>query len=197
MSRNTTTTLTWTLTVIPEIDAPAPDRIDHASFRYGRTNDELESPPWERSNPMPSGILHVVKESELEGDALEVGFVIEMSSHRKQKSEGWFLFQCALLGSKKGRYRKRGVYVCAETANSMEMMNLSCCPPKELPKAIWVRVSKLPERTLAWVLSSSLKGSDSTQMSLRDFSDLGDLSTPSLGKPLALPGPPNSPYEFL
>jgi hypothetical protein len=121
---------------------------------------------------------------------------VEMSSHRKQKSKGWFMFQCALLGSKKGRY-KRGVYVCAETANSLEMMNLSCCPPKELPKAIWIRVSALPEKTLAWILSSPLKESDSVQMGLGDFSDLGDLPTPPLGKPLALPGPPSSPYEFL
>ena len=196
MSRNTTTTLTWTLTVIPEIDAPVSDRIDHASFRYGRTTDELEDPLWQRSNPMPSGILHVVKESELEGDALETGFVIEMSSRRKQKSEGWFMFQCALLGSHQHRYRKRGVYVCAETTNSMEMMNLSCCPPKELPKAIWIRVSALSEKTLAWVLSSSLMG-DSNQTSLRDFSDLDILPTPPSGKPLALPGPPNDPYEFL
>jgi len=197
MRRNTTTTLTWTLTVIPEVDAPPLDHIDHASFRYGRTNDELESPHWEKSSPMPSGILHVVKESELEGDALETGFVIEMSSRRKQKSKGWFMFQCALLCSKKGRFSRRGVYVCAETANSMEMMNLSCCPPKKLPKAIWVRTLPLPEQTLAWVLSSALRGSDLTQMGLSDFSDLGILPTPPPGKPLALPGPPNDPYEFL
>ena len=196
MSRNTTTTLTWTLTVIPEDGPPAPGSIDHTSFHYGRTNDEMESPCWAAVKSLPSGILHVVKESELEGNALETGFVIEMSSHRKQKAEGWFAFQCALLASKGGRSR-RGVYVCVETANSMEMMNMSCCPPKELPKAIWVRASELPEKTLAWVLSSSLKESDSTQMSLSDFSDLGPLLPPASQSPLVLPGPPNSPYEFL
>ena len=193
MSRNTTTTLTWTLTAIPE--AGAPGSIDHASFHYGRTNDEMESPHWADVKSLPSGILHVVKESEHEGNALETGFVIEMSSYRKQKAEGWFLFHCALLVSKRGRYG-RGMYVCAETANSMEMMNQGCCPPKELPKAIWVRVSALPEKTLAWVLSSSLRG-DSNQTSLSDFSDLGDLPPPPPSRPLALPGPPNDPYEFL
>ena len=196
MSRNTTTTLTWTLTVIPEISPRAPGRIDHASFHYGRTNDEIATPYWTDVKSLPSGILRVVKESEIEGNALEAGFVIEMSSHHKQKSEGWFTFQCALLASKKGSSRRRGVYVCAETAKSMEMMNLSCCPPKELPKVIWVRVSALPEKTLAWVLSSSLRG-DSNQTRLSDFSDLGDLSPPPPGEPLALPGPPNSPYEFM
>ena len=195
MSRNTTTTLTWTLTAIPEAGALAPGSIDHASFHYGRTNDEMESPLWADVKSLPSGILHVVKESEHEGNALETGFVIEISSHRKQKAEGWFQFHCALLVSKRGRYR-RGVYVCAETANSMEMMNRSCCPPKELPKAIWVRVSALPEKTLAWVLSSSLRG-DSNQTNLSDFSDLGDLPPPPPSRPLALPGPPNDPYEFL
>ena len=196
MSRNTTTTLTWTLTVIPEAGAPTPGSIDHASFHYGRTNDEMESPYWAAAKSLPSGILHVVKESELEGNALETGFVIEMSSHRKQKAEGWFAFQCALLGDERGRCG-RGVYVCAETANSMEMMKRSCCPPKELPKVIWVRASTLPEQTLAWVLSSSLKGGDSTQTSLSDFSDLGPLPPPAPRPPLVLPGPPNDPYEFL
>ena len=196
MSRNTTTTLTWTLTVIPEVGTPPPGSIDHASFHYGRTNDEIATPYWTDVKSLPSGILHVVKESEIEGNALETGFVIEMSSHHKQKAEGWFTFQCALLASKGGRSR-RGVYVCVETANSMEMMNLSCCPPKELPKVIWVRASELPEKTLAWVLSSSLKESDSTQMSLSDFSDLGPLLLPASQSPLVLPGPPKSPYEFL
>mgnify|MGYP004293273489 CR=1 FL=1 len=196
MSRNRTTTLTWTLTAIPEADTSTRCSIDDTHFLYGRTNDEIEDPSWTVAKPLPSGILRIVKESEIDEIALETGFVIEISSYHRLETQGWHQFNCALFASKRGRYR-RGVYVCAETANSMEMMNLSCCPPKELPKAIWVRVSKLPERTLAWVLSSSLKGSVSTQMSLRDFSDLGDLSTPSLGKPLALPGPPSSPYEFM
>ena len=146
---------------------------------------------------LPSGILHVIKESELEGNALETGVVIEMSSHRKQKPEGWFPFQCIMLSSKRGRFRDHGVFVCVETANSIEIVNMSCCPPKELPKVIWVRVSKLPEQTLAWVLSSSLREGDTTQTSLSDFSDLGNLPPPPPSRPLHLPGPPNSPYEFL
>jgi len=76
------------------------------------------------------------------------------------------------------------------------VVNLSCCPPKELPKVIWIRISKLPEKTLAWLLSSSIRG-DSDQTSLSDFFELGDLPPPPLGEPLALPGPPSSPYEFL
>jgi len=196
MSRKTTTTLTWTLTAIPEAGPPARGTIDHTSFHYGRTNDDIEGPWGSDTKSLPSGILHVIKESELEENALESGVVIEMSSNRKQKSEGWFPFQCVMLSSRKGRFRKRGVYVCAETANSMEVVNLSCCPPKELPKVIWIRISKLPEKTLAWLLSSSIRG-DSDQTSLSDFSDLGNLLPPPTGEPLALPGPPSNPYEFL
>jgi len=196
MSRKTTTTLTWTLTAIPEAGPPARGTIDHTSFHYGRTNDDIEGPWGSDTKSLPSGILHVIKESELEENALESGVVIEMSSNRKQKSEGWFPFQCVMLSSRKGRFRKRGVYVCAETANSMEVVNLSCCPPKELPKVIWIRISKLPGKTLAWLLSSSIRG-DSDQTSLSDFSDLGNLPPPPTGEPLALPGPPSNPYEFL
>ena len=75
MSRNTTTTLTWTLTVIPEVGTPTPGSIDHASFHYGRTNDEIATPYWTDVKSLPSGILHVVKESEIEGNALGTGSV--------------------------------------------------------------------------------------------------------------------------
>ena len=195
MSRNRTTTLTWTLTAIPEAGTSTRDSIDHTSFHYGRTNDEIEDPYWTVAKPLPSGILHIVKDSEIDENALETGCRIEISSYRRQEAQGWSQFNCALGASKKGRCR-RGVYVCAETANSVEMLNLSCCPPKELPRVIWIKVSPLPEKTLAWLSSSSLRG-DSIQTSLSDFSDLGGLLTPPNSRPLAFPGPPNSPYEFL
>ena len=194
-SRNRTTTLTWTLTAIPETGASSRDIIDDASFHYGRTNDDFEFPGRIVTKSLPSGILHIVKESEIDEVALEAGFVIEISSYRRLESQGWFQFNCALRASKRGRL-KRGVYVCAETAKSVEMLNLSCCPPKELPRAIWIKVSPLSEKTLAWLSSSSLRG-DSIQTSLSDFSDLGDYLTPPETRPLALPGPPNTPYEFL
>jgi len=196
MNRNRTTTLTWTLTAIPEAGTSAGNSIDDTHFYYGRTNDEIYDSRWRTVvKPLPSGILHIVKESEIDEVALEAGFVIEISSYRRLESQGWFQFNCALRASKKGRL-KRGVYVCSETAKSVEMLNLSCCPPKELPKAIWIKVSPLSEKTLAWLSSSSL-GGDSIQTSLSDFSDLGDYLTPPEARPLALPGPPNSPYEFL
>ena len=196
MSRNRTTTLTWTLTAIPEAGTSAGNSIDDTLFLHGRTNDEIYDPRWRTVvKPLPSGILHIVKESEIGEVALETGFVIEISSYPRDESQGWFQFNCALRASKRGRH-KRGVYVCSETANSVEMMNLSCCPSKELPRAIWIKVSPLSEKTLAWLSSSSLRG-DSIQTSLSDFSDLGDYLTPPETRPLALPGPPNTPYEFL
>jgi len=196
MNRNRTTTLTWTLTAIPEAGTSAGNSIDDTHFYYGRTNDEIYDSRWRTVvKPLPSGILHIVKESEIDEVALEAGFVIEISSYRRLESQGWFQFNCALRASKKGRL-KRGVYVCSETAKSVEMLNLSCCPPKELPKAIWIKVSPLSEKTLAWLSSSSLRG-DSIQTSLSDFSDLGDYLTPPEARPLALPGPPNTPYDFL
>ena len=196
MNRNRTTTLTWTLTAIPEAGISAGNSIDDTLFFHGRTNDEIYDPRWRTVvKPLPSGILHIVKESEIDEVALEAGFVIEISSYRRLESQGWFQFNCALRASKRGRL-KRGVYVCAETAKSVEMLNLSCCPSKELPRAIWIKVSPLSEKTLAWLSSSSLRG-DSIQTSLSDFSDLGDYLTPPEARPLALPGPPNTPYEFL
>ena len=195
MSRNRTTTLTWTLTAIPEAGTSAGNSIDDTNFHYGRTNDDFEFPGRIVTKSLPSGKLHIVKESEIDEGALEAGFVIEISSYRRLESQGWFQFNCALRASKRGRL-KRGVYVCAETAKSVEMLNLSCCPPKQLPRMIWIKVSPLSEKTLAWLSSSSLRDA-SIQTSLSDFSDLGEYLTPPEARPLALPGPPNTPYDFL
>ena len=199
MDRDPTAKLTWTVTLVPDVDDPNFGDIDRTAFHYGRTHDEIEQPA---PLPLPTGLRHVLKESEMAEQALESGFVIEMCSAPQDRDEGWSCFPLAMIGKDENRLPftiERGVYVDEESTSSVEMIHVNRCCPSKLPPTVWVRVIELPEHTLAWVLDSGLLATEGgVQTSLRDFFDIG--SAPEQDEPtntLPLPGPPDQPYGFL
>ena len=199
MDRDPTAKLTWTVTLVPDVDDANFGDIDRTAFRYGRTHDEIEQPA---SMPLPTGLRHVLKESEMVEQALESGFVVEMCSAPQDRNEGWFRFPLAMIGRNEDSLPftiEHGVYVDEEGASSMEMIHVNPCRPSKLPPTVWVRVVELPEHTLAWVLDSGLLATEGgVQTSLHDFFDIG--SAPEQAEPtntLPLPGPPDQPYGFL
>ena len=198
MDRDPTAKLTWTVTLVPDVDDPNFGDIDRTAFHYGRTHDEIEQPA---PLPLPTGLRHVLKESEMAEQALESGFVIEMCSAPQDRDEGWSCFPLAMIGKDENRLPftiERGVYVDEESTSSVEMIHVNPCCPSKLPDTVWVRTVELPEHTLAWVLDSGLLATeDGVQTSLHDFFDIG--SAPKQAEPidaLPLPGPPDQPYEF-
>jgi len=199
MDRDPTAKLTWTVTLVPDVDDANFGDIDRTAFHYGRTHDEIEQPA---PLPLPTGLRHVLKESEMAEQALESGFVIEMCSAPQDRDEGWSCFPLAMIGKDENRLPftiERGVYVDEESPSSVEMIHVNPCCPSKLPPTVWVRVIELPEHTLAWVLDSGLLATgDGVQTSLHDFFDIG--SAPEQADPtktLPLPGPPDRPYGFL
>ena len=199
MDRDPTAKLTWTVTLVPDVDDPNFGDIDRTAFHYGRTHDEIEQPA---PLPLPTGLRHVLKESEMVEQALESGFVVEMCSAPQSRDEGWFCFPLAMIGKDENRLPftiERGVYVDEESTSSVEMIHVNPCCPSKLPPTVWDRVIELPEHTLAWVLDSGLLATeDGVQTSLHDFFDIG--SAPEQADPtntLPLPGPPDQPYGFL
>ena len=199
MDRDPTAKHTWTLTLVPDADDASFGDIDSTAFHYGRTPDEIEQPA---PKPLPTGLRHVLKESEMVEQALESGFVVEMCSVSQNKDEGWLRFPLAMIGKDEEMLPltiERGVFVDEESASSIEMIHVEPCCPSKLPATVWVRVVELPEHTLAWVLDSGLLATeDGVQTSLHDFFDIG--SAPEQADPidrLPLPGPPDQPYEFL
>ena len=44
MDRDPTAKLTWTVTLVPDVDDPNFGDIDRTAFHYGRTHDEIEQP---------------------------------------------------------------------------------------------------------------------------------------------------------
>ena len=200
MDRDPTAKLTWTVTLIPDVDDANFGDIDRTAFHYGRTHNEID----ENSVPLPlsTGLRHVLKESEMVEQALESGFVVEMCSTPQDRDEGWFCFPLAMIGKDEDRIPftiERGVYVDEESPSSVEMIHTNPCCPSKLPPTVWVRTVELPGHTLAWVLDSGLLATgDGVQTSLHDFFDIG--SAPEQVEPtntLPLPGPPDRPYGFL
>ena len=199
MDRDPTAKLTWTVTLVPDVDDPNFGDIDRTAFHYGRTHDEIEQPA---PLPLSTGLRHVLKESEMAEQALESGFVVEMCSAPQSRDEGWFCFPLAMIGKDENRLPftiERGVYVDEESTSSVEMIHVNPCCPSKLPPTVWVRTVELPEHTLAWVLDSGLLATEGgVQTSLHDFFDIG--SAPEQADPtntLPLPGPPDQPYRFL
>ena len=199
MDRDPTAKLTWTVTLVPDVDDANFGDIDRTAFHYGRTHDEIEQPA---PLPLPTGLRHVLKESEMAEQALESGFVIEMCSAPQGRDEGWFCFPLAMIGKDENRLPftiERGVYVDEKSASSVEMIHVNPCCPSKLPPTVWVRGVELPEHTLAWVLDSGLLATKGgVQTRLHDFFDIGN--APEQADPtntLPLPGPPDQPYGFL
>ena len=127
MDRDPTAKLTWTVTLVPDIEDANFGDIDRTAFHYGRTHDEIEQPA---PLPLPTGLRHVLKESEMAEQALESGFVIEMCSAPQDRDEGWSCFPLAMIGKDENRLPftiERGVYVDEESASSVEMIHVNPC----------------------------------------------------------------------
>ena len=197
MSKDPKAKMTWGLTLVPEVGNSSVGDIKHTTFHFGRTSDELEYPSPEM---LPSGLLHVLKQSAMVDQALEAGFEIEICSAQQSREEGWFRFEMGVIttNAKSFLTQERGVYVSDEGPHSVELIHVNPCRPSRLPQVIRIRARELSERSLAWVFGSGLWDSgDGGQTSLHDFSDIGIAPVPNVEGPLPLPGPPDEPYEFL
>jgi hypothetical protein len=197
MSNDPKAKMTWKLTLLTGVGYSSAGDIEYTPFHYGRTSDELEhSPP----QTLPSGLLHVLKESEMAEQALEAGFEIDICSAPQSRDEGWFRFEMGVIATNASSRltREQGVYVSDEGPHSVELIHVNPCCPSRLPPVIWIWARELPENSLAWVIDSDLWDSgDGGQTSLHDFSDIGEAPTPNAEGPLPLPGPPDEPYEFV
>jgi len=197
MSKDPKAKMTWALTLVTGVGDSAAGDIEQTPFHFGRTHDELvQSPP----ETLPSGLLHVLRESDLVELALETGLQIDICSAPQSRDEGWFRFDMGVVATNTwSRFnRDRGTYVSDEGPHSVELIHVDACCPSRLPPVIWIRVRELPAASLSWVIDSGLWGdSGNHQTTLHDFSDIGQAPTPNVDGPLPLPGPPSKPYEFV
>ena len=205
MSRDTIAKTTWTLTVIRDYESGTTDEIEEAKFAFGRTSTEMRDECRCRLK-LPSGLVHLLQRAKLSEEALETGFMIEMTGS-PQKEDDWELCKFTISAMQPipgmGVGPVRGLYVVEDSESVFEMVDLAPpCAPPSLPTKLWVRVSELPAPTLAWVLSKEyLDGGDTEQMSLHAWFDFGDAKPKQADedgedKALPLPGPSSKAYDF-
>ena len=205
MSRDTIAKTKWTLTVIRDYESGTTDEIEEAKFAFGRTSNEMSNECRYRLK-LPTGLIHLLKRAKLSEEALETGFMIEMTGS-PQKEDDWELCKFTISAMQPipgiGVGPVRGLYVVEDSESVFEMVDLAPpCEQSRLPKQLWLRVSELPEPTLAWVLSQEfLKGGDTEQMSLHAWFDFGDAKPKQADedgedKALPLPVPSSKAYDF-
>ena len=69
----------WTLTILRIGSDDFSSDLEDAQFRFGRHKRELSDPEQDATS-LPSGLVELVREANLEEQALETGFAVELST---------------------------------------------------------------------------------------------------------------------
>ena len=205
MGTNTIGNQNWKLTLIRDYKVSQKNEIEDAMFAYGRTASELEDETRESAH-LPTGLIHLLDRTELTSEAMESGFITEISTSN-QDGEDWHCFTRTALGVKTlpgiPFQPTRAFYVIEDGEQFFEMIDLSCRRQEtSLPLKIWTRVIEIEVDALAWAIDSNFYSCDGGhQTTLDSWIDLGKHG-PNRQKfsklpPLPLPGPPDEEYTFL
>ena len=190
--------MVWTLTVLRHGAQGEVDELERTEFRYARTRDELE---WSKERVLPEPLVAMLRQDDLEGDAMETGFTVQMS--RLQRPEnGWRLFEM-LAGDVSWSVHREGsprsVYADRSSSGTVEFVDTNCCSfYNKLPERIWIRITPLPMPVVAWAFSNGIyECLDGVQMTLDGWTEMPEPIATERSKEIALPGPSGSQYEFL
>ena len=198
MSKKTKAELAWTLTGLRNGSQGPVGELEDAEFRFGRRGSEVEDAPIRR---LSSGLCSLIRSCDIEDDATETGFTIQM---RRAPGNGkdWRVFTMLAGNETWGPNWEspRSVYASANLEGSIEFADTGspCSYYNQLPPRIWIRVTPLTMPIIAWAISNKIyscpKGD---QRTLHDWFDLSSISPREMPKLLILPGPPNKDYTFL
>ena len=184
---------TWSLTLFRASGYGMHDGIEGALFAYGRVNSEVGVG---KPCRLPDGVISLLEDSELTGQATECGFVLEMRHGPPHDPRDWQRFDLLFEMNRGCPFDFSGVYAKAGGDPSFEMVLLDH-REKSLRPRVWLRARNLPDATLAWLISQDILMANSQfQATLHDFCDLGVVQSLP-GSPLPLPGPPMASYEFI
>ena len=190
--------MVWTLTVLRHGAQGEIEELEKTEFRYARTKDELE---WSTEKVLPQPLVAMLRQDDLEGDAMETGFTIQMS-RLQCPEEGWRLFEMLAGDVSWSMHREggpRSVYARGGSSGSVEFVDTNCCSfYNKLPERIWIRITPLPMSVVAWAFSNGIyECLDGVQMTLDNWVDIPEPRVPEKGKELSLPGPPGRQYTFM
>lgn len=198
MSTNTIGRQTWTLTVIRS--TPGEGEVpEEEEFDWGRNTYELlddDRPP----KFLPSGLVHLLDRYGIISEAMETGFVVEMSS-RAQPLREWVCFERMAIGNRDSRPGpKVGHYAVSGGTESFEMIEVFHA--EELPKKVWIRAVELDLQRLGWLIDSGLmKRGEKVQATLDEWCVIenvgwgADVQAHERER-IVLPGPPGIEMGF-
>jgi hypothetical protein len=198
MSKRTKSNLTWTLTILRNGKQGHSKRLEEAVFQYGRSQSEV---PESQVSRIPTGLITAVERSGLEGEALETGFLVEMST-RPQTESAWLEFASTATVSDKVPWGRSRTLYATPLDTTLEFIEIgSFCSSSmtiNLPPRIWVRALELPLSTVAWAMSNGIyESGKSRQIGLGEWVEFSNPpETPDV-EILPLPGPVEREYNFL
>jgi len=197
MSKKTGLSMIWTLTALRHGAQGDVEELERAAFRYARTRDELE---WSTEKVLPQPLVALLRRDDLEGDAMETGFTIQMS-RLQCPEEGWTLFEMLAGDVSWSMHREgspRSVYSMGGSPGSVEFVDTNCCSfYNNLPDRIWIKIAPLSLPVVAWAFSNGIyECLAGVQMTLDDWAELPP-RTLEKGMELALPGPASKQYTFM
>ena len=204
----------WTLSLVRDY-SPTAKKIEVATFYFGRDLDELVPRPssmgrllaLSKEEPsedgdrnrevrkLPTGLISLLGSAGLTDNALEAGFLVEMTRSKPGHEASWVRFVKLAEGVARERSVFGGMgrctrvaYIESGTTNSMEFVPLD--PHEPMLPSIWVRVIELPDEMLAGVIAEEiLSQSGGCQTTLDEFMDLEFETLQSRARVLVLPGP--------
>ena len=204
--------MVWTLTVLRNGPQGQVEDLENAEFRFGRTNEEVvrtyprfglteEEVKSRRIRRLSTGVVSLVKSFDIEEEALESGFMVEIR-RTPDHARNWREYSMLAGNESWGPCMEnpRSVYACHELGGAVEFADVGspCSYYNQLPRRLWIRVTPLTMPIIAWAISNEIfscpKGD---QRSLHEWVDMGSLTPKKDARELVLPGPPHDEYYFL
>ena len=198
MSRRTKAKMMWTLTVLRNGGQGPVEELEEAEFRFGRRGEELEEAPLRR---LPAGVVSLIQSTNIEQEAMETGFTLEM---RFTRGEGMHWKEYVMLAGNESwesmKRTPRSVYACSDLEGAVEFVDVEnpCSFYNQLPERIWIRATPISMPIVAWAMTNGIyscpKGD---QRTLHQWCDMSSVRPVEQIKALVLPGPPLEDYTFL
>ena len=200
MGNNANRKSDWNLSVFRNADQGDADELDEfTQFRFGRYTSEFENTP---VSALSKGLISIIKSQGLEGDVLESGFYVDMTT--REAPSDWLRLDLlarhqSWMSMATIRRNPRGVYTSESIDGCIEVVELDCGGMAEstLPISISIRIAPLPFPIMAWGFSKGFfNGPKTHQMSLGNWVDLPDPKPEKAAEILALLGPMERKYDF-
>ena len=151
---------------------------------------------------LPSGLIELVREANLEEQALETGITVEMSTLDRPAPE-WKEFWSTATIFPDVPWRSPRTLYTSSSGSSVEVIQILSCSslPKRMPGRIFIRAAPLQESVVFWAMENEVFNSQQgRQMKLDHWitileSDSISESFVPQKEQIPLPGPSNNPLN--